>query len=218
MITRALVFAVLVSLLGAAHAQSARDDAGGSDQALRKAQALLRQVAQEKTRLEGENVKLLAEIDALKGQLKRAQATLEETSGALETASQSNATLSARLGASQSRVEQTEDQLRDVVAKYKELDGEHRELTAVREELDQTVAVKTREISECEGKNIRMFEANVELLGHYAGKTAWDALAQREPFTGLKQVEIENILQEYRFKLEDLQYRKPEDVTAEVGP
>jgi hypothetical protein len=36
----------------------------------------------------------------------------------------------------------------------------------------------------------------------YAAKSCSDSLLQREPFTGIKQVEIENILEEYSYKLD----------------
>ena len=38
----------------------------------------------------------------------------------------------------------------------------------------------------------------------------WAALLQQEPFTGLKDVEVQTLLQEYRDKADALKVEKPE--------
>ena len=63
---------------------------------------------------------------------------------------------------------------------------------------------------------------NDKLVNAYNDKGFWDAFAQHEPFTGIKSVKIENMLQEYRFSNEDLkvdptvEYKQHGDVASSV--
>ena len=67
-------------------------------------------------------------------------------------------------------------------------------------------AVQERDtwIADCQSKNEGLYKANGELLDAYRDKGAFAALVQREPVTGIASVKVENAVQEYRFRLEDL--------------
>jgi hypothetical protein len=43
-----------------------------------------------------------------------------------------------------------------------------------------------------------------ELSAKYQSKSAWATLSEIEPFTGIGNVETQNTLQNYQFKLDDL--------------
>ena len=59
---------------------------------------------------------------------------------------------------------------------------------------------------------------NDRLIDNYNNKGVWDSIVQNEPFTGIKQVEIENILQEYRFANEDYEVRQKTEYQQSGGP
>ncbi len=46
-------------------------------------------------------------------------------------------------------------------------------------------------------------------MTRFEQKTCGEILAQKEPFTGLKRVEVENLLEEYRDKLDEQKLIKP---------
>ncbi|WP_145999139.1 hypothetical protein [Oceanicoccus sp. KOV_DT_Chl] len=56
----------------------------------------------------------------------------------------------------------------------------------------------------CYANNSKMYDINIELLSYYNNKSAWDAVMQKEPVLGLKAVKMENMVQDYRYRLEDL--------------
>ena len=56
----------------------------------------------------------------------------------------------------------------------------------------------------CYENNRKLFDVNKEILGQYEHKGFWDVVNQSEPVLGLKQVEIENLVQDYQYKNEDL--------------
>ena len=63
---------------------------------------------------------------------------------------------------------------------------------------------QTANFNLCFENNNKLFDINKELLSHYTDKSAWDAVVESEPFLQLKQVEVENLVQDYRYQLEDL--------------
>lgn len=192
----------LAVLSSSALAASAAHSAQGQprDQALLKAQQFLRQLAAEKTRLETENAKLAQERQTLSANLDKAKQALDEAQGLLARYQETI------LGYKQ-RVEQTETVQRDNIAKYKEALGQSQAaLKGVEEKgesLGKALAQKTKDFEQCEQKNLTLYEVNLELLDRYDKKGVLDSLLQVEPVTGLSQVEMENLVQEYRDKIEE---------------
>jgi chromosome segregation ATPase len=68
--------------------------------------------------------------------------------------------------------------------------------------LEAELARQTRQGEMCEVKNGQLYQINAELMDKYQSKGVFGALLQAEPFTQLKSVEMENLLQEYRDKLD----------------
>lgn len=204
--------AVLSCAFSAVHAQAARSD-DAAQRAVQKAQALLRQVAAEKAQLQQQNLDLQTQVKSLEKKLKASEAKLGETSATLEEAQKSNTALSQQLAGTQSRLSTTESHLTDMSEQYRQTAKALKKMTAEKEQLTvdtaSTYDAQTNALLECESKNVAMFKANQDLMQKYENKGAWDSLLQRESVTGLKQVEIENVLQEYRFKIEDESYKRP---------
>lgn len=59
---------------------------------------------------------------------------------------------------------------------------------------------QARLTTECSNKNDRLFKISAELLDRWRGKTALDALRQREPVVGWTDVQMFNQVQDYRDK------------------
>jgi len=74
---------------------------------------------------------------------------------------------------------------------------------AEKKEAEAIVAERGRQIEQCTIKNTKLYQLNGELLKRYADKGMMDAMARREPFTGFKKVEMENLLQEMQDKLDE---------------
>ena len=60
----------------------------------------------------------------------------------------------------------------------------------------------------CEAKNVILYGYAEEVLRRYKNKGVWASLSQQDPLFGLKQVEVENVVQEYQLKF-DAQKSKP---------
>src|SRR5262249_40655120 len=211
----AMALAVL-SAWGAAMDAAAADKSDREREAMRRMQAALKKVEQEKATLAQEKAaleqdKAKAETQAkslgdkvggLQASVARAKKAEDELNRKLETQSKDKAGLAASLEATRRQLdsetkarEQTQDTLR----------SREQELERVRADLEQGV----QRAAVCEEKNVKLYGVGMEVLSRYDSKGCWDAVLQAEPFTQLKRVEMENLVEDYRDKL-DAQRVAPE--------
>jgi hypothetical protein len=69
--------------------------------------------------------------------------------------------------------------------------------------------VLKRKLDDRDRKNFELFKLGNEILKRYEKFGLGDALAAREPFTGITRVKLQNLVQDYQDKLAD-QRVKPE--------
>lgn len=184
---------------------------------------MLRRLQDQTRKAEQEKAALSAEVEDLKKKLKGAEQGAarigkksRDVEKALAQAEQQNSTLMVeKVNLSESR-DQLKQSLAEVRGDLAKAEGKLRESATALEraalsqqaqkaELDRAQSVigqRDREVAACETKNLKLYEYNVELLGRYQGKSFFDTLKQKEPLTGLKNVAIENLLEEYRDKLD----------------
>ena len=190
-------------LIGAFSAQAAQREQGGGD-ALRKAQYMLQKLSSEKTALEQENLRLAEELKQAQGELDGTRSKLDKTEQAHGQAQERNAALTDRVRADSQRIGELQ-------VTYRQEIGDAR---ADIQLLHSAVKERDSWIADCNSKNEAMYKANSELLAAYRDKDAWDALKQSDPVTGIASVTVENAVQEYQFRLEDLRTVKFEPETA----
>lgn len=168
-----------------------------TQQALVRAQTLLRQLAQDKAAVDAELLKLRAENAQLKKGAKATESTLAARAAALESATREASGAQGRLTRAERRLARVTGQLREVVAKYREKAAALRRTEAERAELDARLAATRRELEDAEEKNLALYKLNEEILARFEREGPWDGLLRKEPFSGLKRVEIENLVQDY---------------------
>jgi len=71
---------------------------------------------------------------------------------------------------------------------------------AERDQWQQRFGEQVRLVTECSNKNDRLVRISAELLGRWQGKGVVDALRQQEPVLGFNDVQLFNLVQEYRDK------------------
>ena len=147
--------------------------------------------------------------------LAKAQFMLRQLSSERDALQAENAQLKADLGTVKAKKTSSDGAL----VKSKET------LREIQENLDKTLAEKQvaeasaaergRQVEQCTTKNTKLYQLNSELLQRYASKGVMDAMARREPFTGLKKVEMENLIQDLQEKLDE--QRVPTDHGARAS-
>lgn len=108
------------------------------------------------------------------------------------------------------RASELDHQLRESKTEARGLGSELKDARNQNEQQREVLARQAKAIVESNDKNMKLYSLNVELLDRYKKKGVWDAMLQQEPVTGLKDVRMQALVQEYRDKLDQLKVDKPE--------
>ncbi|MCI0668090.1 MAG: hypothetical protein L0Y38_02325 [Methylococcaceae bacterium] len=200
---RATWLAALLVLSAIAAGVSHAEQESPANQALRKAQGLLRQLASEKKALQEKNSELEAELAKTKTEISINQQQIQQQQSLNAALKENNAVLVER-------IESDHGKIQDIIAQYRAL---QEQLSLYQQDhalLGNAVVEREKWISECRKKNDSLIMAGKDLLVRYNHKSVWDSIVESEPVSGLGKVNVEIENQEYRFKLEDLQVQPPD--------
>lgn len=161
------------------------------NKALERAQFMLRQLNSQKVQLEKQNAGLKAEIDTLK----------KESAKQLKKEKAGNKKLGMAGKKKDKYIIKLKDKLRETLIALRKSEKERLQANTIGQSLDT-------ELKRCVENNHSLVLMNDKLVDNYTKKGCWDSILQDEPFTGINQVNVENILQEYRFENEDLEVKQ----------
>lgn len=207
--SRAAALTLLVLVSTASVGQEARRPAGDVSARM---QQQVQQLAGERTALQSENARLKEQVAKLE---KDATAfgtekeSLTRRAGAAETKA---SRAEAGQQSAGSRLEATESRLNEIVGKYRELAEQLRIVESERNDLARQAAANGQGLKVCAQKNVQLADIASEALDRYEKKGCFGALAQAEPFTGLKRAEVENAVEAYRQKIDGLEVPATETI------
>jgi chromosome segregation ATPase len=202
---------MLLCLVGAmaCSGAEAQDKASREREALKRAQQQVQQIRQEKASIEEKLSGFEQEKDKLASQLSGAQARAK-------SAANKNQQLQTELDTATQEKKTLEAQKTDLEKQLAELTAKHTELTAkqanTERELAQTRSVKVQtesdlkgrvqQLASCEDKNVKLYTYGRDLIKQCTDRSSTDMVLRLEPFTCIKRVGLENVLEEYRDKLD----------------
>lgn len=175
--------------------------------AMERLRAAQQRLEAERSKLRAENAKLTETLENALEQSRSSerraatlQRALREREEALRAAQAERDELKRRLDTAEASLAQANAGFDDSRRALESCRVEHGQLvTRTSQDID---GLRTA-LANCETKNTALYRYGLELSRRYADKGVWAALRQAEPFTRIEQVEIENILEEYREKLDD---------------
>ncbi len=194
---------MLVLVAVAAPAYGARDQDRAVREAMRRAQLEVRQVQQENVQLEADKAKLSQELEAAKKTASKEKAIAAHERRKRRTAEKNLQGTRDELAKLQEKSQALQKDLAELNAKQADTTRKLAQVEAEKKRADATIVAREQTITACEDKNAKLYAYGRELMVKYEKKSCEDALKQAEPFTGLKKVEIENLLEAYRDKLDD---------------
>lgn len=186
-------------------AQTARSGGGQNTQLMQQ----LQQLASERTSMQAEQARLKKELEDVKKErdaLKAAQAgaaanqrARAESEAAVTRATREKESVEGELTRTKARME-------DIITKFRETVATLREVETDRTTAKQAVVRQEQELKACTAANDGLYKLNDEVLTHFADQGFWSGLARAEPFTRLKRVQLENLLDSYKTRAQDAQY------------
>lgn len=185
-----ILVALLVALPTVVRAQSETDRLR---EALRSATAQLRSLEDQRAALqarqavaERERDRLQKENDAYKAQVKDAEQAYQK---AVEDFNQ--------------RLAERDDTLEKWKGAYEDAANVARTKDAERAKFEGEATALKASGKSCEAKNTQLFKASNEMLTYFKSMNLLDAIAVGEPVFGIKRVEVQNALQDFRDKILD---------------
>lgn len=213
---RPAALAVGLALLSAsgAHAQAGDKNA---EKAARRAQLQMQNLQQQVQETQAAKAKVESDKAALDKQLGDQSKQLSQLKGALPRAAQNLKAAEAENARLAAAVATLEKQLAEQkTAADEALAVKGREIAQLTKARDEQQVLDKRKfdqqvvnVGECTSKNDRLIRLNAELLDRYRNKTTADILKQREPALGFGDVQMFNLIQDYRDKADAERYSPP---------
>ena len=160
---------------------------------LRSAETERNNLLTEKAQIEQEKKTLTEKVDALTKQA----ATDKETI----------LTLTSKTSQQEASLTQAKEALDKLKGAYDEAVAVARKEKASHDKAADELVLLQRKLSDREDKNRKLFTLANEILTRYEKFAMGEALAAREPFTGLTRVKLENLVQDYQDKIADQRSR-----------
>jgi chromosome segregation ATPase len=201
---------VMVTVTAALQAQVQRSGGTANSQLTQQFQ----QIVTERAQLQAENDKLKKQVTDLQKQLDagKQQLAASKTSAA-GAAAQLQAAQSAGQSSAQ-QLEQSKARLQELVGRFRDTAVTLRGVEAERAQLEQQLNQAKASFDQCAERNYALYQVDNEVLDKYEHQGAWSYAARAEPFTRLKRTQIENLVDEYRQRAEELRVQK----AAGTGP
>jgi chromosome segregation ATPase len=208
-----LILLTLGVAAGSVHAQTARSGGTASTQLVQQ----LQQLASERTTLQTENARMKKELDDLRKErdaLKKAQQGVASQAKNSASMSAAIAQTASQRDKAEQELAQTKEKMQELIAKFRETAQTLRQVDGERATAQQTLVTRDRDLKVCIDHNMALYKLNGDVLTQLEGQTAFSRVARVEPFTKIKRVELENLVDDYKARAEDQKLAAPAPATA----
>ncbi|SEH65962.1 hypothetical protein [Magnetospirillum fulvum] len=171
--------------------------------ALRSAITQQRALEDERTQLQAKNAENQKLIETLKAQLDSHPASGRTVTADRAILDRMEAEFNRRLAANSETVAQAIAAQEKWKSAYQEAVAVARAKETERAHLAGQTETLIRRSESCEAKNAALYKVGAEILDRYAARDIAETLLDREPFLGVKKVELQSLVQDYQDKLLD---------------
>jgi chromosome segregation ATPase len=165
-------------------------------------QSQLDQTLQTKATLEADMAKAQEDNTALKSRSTAAKRKIDGLETSLKEMTDERLAFEAKLLMTQAELEATKTALSELDAKHQANLYDLKVNEQQRANLTATTIQKTKVIDACVAKNAKLYDYGLELVKLYENPSLYRRIVLNEPFSQLKRVELENILQNYNDKID----------------
>jgi chromosome segregation ATPase len=196
-----------------AFAQAARPSSGGQ-QALQQ----LQQLASERTALQSENARLKEELAAARQDAERFRGEADRLRGRVSSSDAEAVRARETSRTAESSLQATRARLDELVTRFRETGETLRAVEADRTRLQTELAQRNREFDTCAASNAELYRIGSEALDRLENTGFWTRAAQAEPFTRVSRNRLENLVDAYRARAEELRVGTAAGVTPVSAP
>ncbi|MHB1176409.1 MAG: hypothetical protein ACYCZJ_14930 [Sulfuriferula sp.] len=176
---------------------------------LRRVQLQMQQVEQEKAALQQQLTGFEQEKSTLSNEKGALAKKLQSAESRATTESRKSRSLEQELEAARKDKQALQEQKSEVEKRLAAMTAQQaesaRQLTMLQGEnkqVESNLSMRERQVTGCEDKNLKLYQYGRDLIKQCRDHSATDVILRLEPVTGIGHVEIENMLEEYRDKLD----------------
>lgn len=202
MIPRLLCQGIIVAFLGGSFSSGtmAADAVTNRDQ--KKERQALRRMQQQLNEIQQEKSALAQEKNVLEETLKKRHDETESNKRSAASAAVKASRLEKGIETANNEKTEFRVRLEEAAKRNEELSGQRKHLEQDLKNTTVALAKQDEQRKLCETNNDELYRIGRELADWYTSKGAVNAILEAEPFTRIKRVEMENLLENYRDKLE----------------
>lgn len=193
-----VVIALLAAPAWAAEESREKQMLRRMQQQVQQVQQQLQQAEQARAQAEQDKATALADKAAAEAELKKLGAAERK----LTTEQAARGRVEGDLKAKQTELESVQARLAESEKKLADSVALQRATAGKLAQTEQQLTGNRDDLKLCRTHNASLYTVGREMMRKYRDKTCQDALAQAEPFTGLKQVEVENLMETWRDQLD----------------
>jgi chromosome segregation ATPase len=164
----------------------------------------VQQLTAERTALQAENATLKQELERAKQELQKTVKERAAAEGRVKALAANASRGETSEKQAEEQLERTRGQMQELVTKFRETANTLREVETDRATSKSQLASRERELKTCVDRNASLYNLNVEVLDRMEDRGFWAGVAEREPFTRIKRVELENLIDDYRYRADEL--------------
>ena len=206
-----LATAILLAAMPASMSFAQTERSGNADA---RVMLQLQQSSAERAMLQSENAKLKLDLEAAKKELASAAASNSALQGRAKALEANAGRGEASSKQAEEQLERVRAQLQELVAKFRETAQALRDVETERSTLRGQYEVREREFKTCVDRNASLYILNAEVLDKMENRGFWSRLTEREPFTQLKRVELENLVDGYKYRANELRLEQQKRASA----
>lgn len=195
----ALAIVSAVSMGEVSRAQTARSGGGANTQLLMQVQEL----ASERTSLQAENARLTKELQAAQKERDALKAGQKALDARARTSAAQLAETTAQRESTEQKLKRANEQMQELVARFRETIKTLHDIESDRAATKQALGTRDRELKVCVDRNLAMYKVTEETLARLDKESIWSRITEKEPFTRIKRVQLENLIDDYRARAQD---------------
>ena len=199
--------ALAVSMLlvhASATAQTQRSGGGEAQKFMQQYQ----QLAAEKTALQAQVAQMKKDLDAAKTDLAAMKKERDALKAHVGVPPAAVSQLTASKDAAERNLELSKQRMTELVGRFREMATNLKDVEADRATLRDDAAKRSRAFDQCAEDNLQLYEINGEILDRYEHVGLFTKVSSAEPFTKITRTRIENLVDEYRERAQQLRVKK----------
>jgi chromosome segregation ATPase len=191
---------------GPVGAQTQRSGGGSSE--AQKFMQQYQQVAAEKTALQAQLAQMKKDLDAANAELAAVKQERNAAKAHMDASAAAITQAASAKEVSDKALEQSKQRMTELVAKFRETATNLKEIEADRAKLRDELAKRSAAFDTCAANNVQLGTINSEILDRYEQVGLFTKVSASEPFTKITRTRIENLVDEYRARAQELQVKK----------